>query len=263
MGNLSARAWRTAAAAALAAGLLAGCARGPTRAPERDRLVAELADALREQALGVEDPVRRERLVTGLIQLRDLVWRDSVLKAAGPVEGEPDLPAPPGGLMPAPAWAVMFAPRSLVIGFFTQSKNFDEVPGPDGLEVRLQPLDQFGDPTKAVGSYRIEVFTQRRLTGETRGRRLGHWFVSVLDAEANRRYYDPVDRSYVFPLLWDRAIEPGTPVIVQATYYPPGGFTEKLFAQRLIRIGGPEKEEAGTEPGEAGASAPATEATPE
>ena len=142
--------------------------------------------------------------------------------------------------MPAPEWATLFAPRSLVIGFFSQSKNFDDVPGHDGLEVRLQPLDQFGDPTKAVGSYRIEVFRRRSHTGEERGGRLGHWFVSVLDAEANRRYYDPVDRSYVFPLLWDKAIPPGTPVIVQATYYPPGGFTEKLFAQRLIRIGGQE-----------------------
>jgi hypothetical protein len=107
----------------------------------------------------------------------------------------------------------------------------------------------------------VELFEQRRLTGEVRGRRLGHWFVSVLDAEANRRYYDPVDRSYVFPLLWDREIAPGTPVIVQATYYPPGGFTEKLFAQRLIQIGGPaDEEEAGAE---AGAEAPAAESTSE
>jgi hypothetical protein len=254
MGNRSTRAWRTAAIAVLVAGLLAGCSRRAAPSPQRDRLVAELADALREQALAVEDPARRERLVTGLIQLRDLVSPDSVLKASVPPAGDPDLPEPPGGKMPAPEWATLFAPRSLVIGFFTQSKNFDEVPGPDGLEVRLQPLDQFGDPTKAVGSYRVEVFQQRIHTGEERGGRLGHWFVSVLDAEANRRYYDPVDRSYVFPLLWDREIPPGTPVIVQATYYPPGGFTEKLFAQRLIRIGGPAPE------ADAGADATADEA---
>lgn len=131
----------------------------------------------------------------------------------------------------------MFAPQSLVVGFFTRSKNFDNVPGDDGLEVRLQPLDQFGDPTKAIGSYRIEVFTYRLQSGEKRGDRLGHWFVAILDAAGNRKYYDPVDRSYVFPLLWDKEIEAGTAVIVQATYYPPGGFTEKLFAQRVVKIG--------------------------
>jgi len=245
-------AWRTAAVAGLAACILVGCSRAPTPAPGRDRLVAELSDALREQALQVEDPGRRERLVTGLIQLRDLVVRDSVLKPTGFATGGPDLPEPAGGMVPVPEWATMFAPRTLVIGFFTRSKDFDGVPGPDGLEVRLQPLDQFGDPTKAVGAYRIEVFEHRTRTGEKRGSRLGHWFVSVLDAKVNRRYYDPVDRSYVFPLLWDKEIPPGTPVIVQATYYPPGGFTEKLFAQRLIRIGGGEadqkaRSEAGSE----------------
>jgi len=240
MGNLRTRAWQAAALAVMAASILAGCSRRPSASSGRDRMVAELADALREQALEVEDPARRERLVTGLVQLRDLVARDSVLKPTATAPGEPDLPEPPGGMMPAPEWATMFAPRSLVIGFFTRSKNFDEVPGPDGLEVRLQPLDAFGDPTKAVGSYRIEVFSRRTHTGEKRGSRLGHWFVSVLDAEANRRYYDPVDRSYVFPLLWNEPLPPGMAVIVQATYYPPGGFTEKLFAQRLIRIGGAE-----------------------
>jgi len=244
------RAWRTAAVAGLAACILVGCSRAPTPTPERERLVAELSDALREQALEVEDPGRRERLVTGLIQLRGLVVRDSVLKPTGFAQGGPDLPEPPGGMMLVPEWATMFAPRTLVIGFFTQSKNFDGVPGPDGLEVRLQPLDQFGDPTKAVGAYRIEVFEHRTRTGEKRGTRLGHWFVSVLDEKVNRRYYDPVDRSYVFPLLWDSEIAPGTPVIVQATYYPPGGFTEKLFAQRLIRIGGGEADqEAGSQAG--------------
>ena len=249
---------RAAVAAALLAagiGLAAGCSRGPSASAERDRMAVELTDVLRREALQVPDETRRERLVTGLIQLRDLLVKPPLLKATEPAPGGPELPEPAGGSAPAPEWATLFAPKSLVIGFFTRSRNFDDVPGDDGLEVRLQPLDQFGDPTKAVGSYRIEVFAYRTHTGEPRGGRLGHWFVSVLDAETNRRYYDPVDRTYVFPLVWDRPIEPGTPVIVQATYYPPGGFTEKLFAQRLIRISEASEEEA------AGAEepAPATE----
>jgi len=222
------------AVAVLAVGLTAGCSRARSSTYERDRLVAELTEVLREEALRVENEARRERLVTGLIQVRDLMTGKAPVPQGGPSAA--DGPVPEGMEGPPPDWARMFAPRSLIIGFFTQSKNFDDVPGPDGLEVRLQPLDQFGDPTKAVGSYRIEVFQYRSHTGEKRGRRLGHWFVSVLDAKANRRYYDPVDRSYVFPLLWDHDIDEGSAVIVQATYYPPGGFTQKLFAQRLIRI---------------------------
>jgi len=218
--------------------LAAGC--GSVRSSERferDRMVLDLADALREEALKVPQDGTRERLVSGLIRLRELMLTESTLKPGQEAPGAPTLPEPAGGDKPAPPWATMFAPRSLVVGFFTRSKNFDDVPGDDGLEVRLQPLDRFGDPTKAVGWHRIEVFEYRLRTGEKLGRRMGHWFVAVLDEASNRQYYDPVDRSYVFPLLWDTEIEPGSAVIVQATYYPPGGFTEKLFAQRVIKIG--------------------------
>jgi hypothetical protein len=226
--------------AGLAAVLAAGC--GSSRAShefERDQMVLDLADALREEALKVPQDGTRERLVSGLIRLRELMRTESSLRPVQEAPGAPTLPKPEGGDQPAPPWATMFAPRSLVVGFFTRSRNFDDVPGDDGLEVRLQPLDQFGDPAKAVGSYRIEIFEYRMLTGEKRGRRLGHWYVTVLDEESNRKYYDPVDRSYVFPLLWNQEIEPGSAAIVQATYYPPGGFTHKLFAQRVIKTGEP------------------------
>ena len=231
--------WAVGLAGALAL-VAAGCgSRRPSQRFQRDKMVLDLADALRAEALEVPQDGQRERLVSGLIRLRELMLTGSTLKPAEEAPGAPTLPGPEGGDKPAPPWATMFAPRSLVVGFFTRSKNFDEVPGDDGLEVRLQPLDAFGDPTKTVGSYRIEVFEYLRRTGEIRGRRLGHWFVAVLDEDSNRKYYDPVDRSYVFPLLWNSVLGPGSAVIVQATYYPPGGFTEKLFAQRVIKIGEP------------------------
>jgi len=229
--------------AALAVGLVGltdwlagGCAGLRSERYERDRMVADLSDALRDEALKLPDGDQRERLVQGLIQVHDMMVGAAMLKPE-PSGGGPKLPEPEGGAAPAPPWAVMFAPKGLVIGFFTRSRNFDNIPGDDGLEVRVQPLDQFGDPTKAVGSYRIEMFAYRLQSEDKRGQRLGHWFVRVLDADANRKYYDPIDRSYVFPLLWNYEVEPGTAVIVQATYYPPGGFEEKLFAQRVIKIG--------------------------
>jgi len=231
---------RALVAAGLLAGVLflaAGCS--VTRSPEADQLImaADLADALREEALKLPDAGPRERMVSGLIQMRELMMGESVMKSSEPSPEGPRLPAPEGGNKPAPAWATMFAPASLVIGFFTRSRNFGGGAGDEGLEVRIQPLDQFGDPTKAVGSFRIEVFLYRVRSSEKKGDRLGHWFIKVLDVESNRKYYDPVDRSYVFPLLWETPIESGVQVIVQATYYPPGGFQEKLFAQRVIKIG--------------------------
>ena len=225
-------------AALVLSALAAGC--GPTAASsrlERDKATLDLADALRDEALQISDVSQRDRLVTGLTQLRQLVLGETLLKPTTAEGSDSALPLPDGGAATAPKWATLFAPTNLVIGFFTRSKDFNGDGADDGLEVRLQPLDQFGDPTKAVGSYRIEVFQYRVRTSEPRGDRLGHWFVSVLDADSSRRYYDPVDRSYVFPLQWDSAIEAGTRVIIQATYYPPAGFHDKLFAQRVIKIG--------------------------
>ncbi len=225
-----------AAALAIVIGAAAaGCAGGLGVGYERRRMAVDLADALQREARKVDDEESRDRLVTGLAQMRELLVGEVEIK---PLEGGapgPAAPAPEG--QAALDWVHMFEPESLVIGFFTRSRDFDGAGGHDGLEVRLQPVDRFGDPTKAVGSYRIEVFQYRRYTTEKRGGRLGHWFVDVLDEEANRRYYDTIDRSYVFPLLYERGIESGTPVIVQATFYPPGDFREKLMAQRVIKIG--------------------------
>ncbi|MGB2937794.1 MAG: hypothetical protein WBD05_06310 [Phycisphaerae bacterium] len=215
----------------------AGCGGWGPAGYEDRRLALELANALRAEALKLPDEEPRERLVTGLSQLREVLLGGMALKPVASRDAGPALPAPPGGVGQAPEWAAMFAPHSLVIGFFTQSKDFDGDGTDDGLEVRVQPLDRFGDPTKAVGSYRIEVFAYRYKSGQKRGARLGHWFVSVLDAKSNRKYYDPIDRSYVFPLLWEQPIEPGATVIVQATYYPPAGFDEKLIAQRVVKTG--------------------------
>ena len=225
---------------AASAGVLAavGCdGWGSSARDDRRLLAVQLADALRQEALQLPDEQPRDRLVTGLGQLRDILIGEVEPKPLDSGEAGPVLPEPAGGLGAVPPWAMLFAPRTLVIGFFTQSRNFDQVPGDDGLEVRVQPIDQFGDPTKAVGSYRIEAFAYRNTSTDKRGRRLGHWFVAVLDAESNSKYYDPIDRSYVFPLLWEEPLPAGMLVIVQATYYPPGGFDEKLIAQRVIKIG--------------------------
>jgi hypothetical protein len=228
------------AGAVLAAACLvqaAGCEGWKRPGNDRTRLALELADALRQEALSLPDEEPRERLVTGLGQLRDVLIGNVEAKPLASGDAGPVLPAPEGGIGPVPPWVTMLAPKSLVIGFFTQSRDFDGRPGDDGIEVRVQPIDQFGDPTKAVGSFRIELFAYQYKTLQKQGRRLGHWFVSVLDAESNRKYYDPIDRSYVFPLLWEEALGQGMAVIVQATFYPPGGFEEKLIAQRVIKIG--------------------------
>jgi len=220
------------ACACLAALSAAGCRSAAEPADRRIERAIDLADVLRAEALKLPEDAQREKVVSGLVRLREVL-----AEAPAPSEPPPVLPEPEGGTGPVPPWARMFEPKTLTIGFFTQTKDFDKVPGDDGLEVRVQPLDRFGDPTKAVGTFRIEVFEYLYRTSEPRGRRLGHWVVQVLDETANRKYYDPLDRSYVFPLLWAAGVPPGMQIIVQVTYYPPGGFEEKIFAERRIKTG--------------------------
>lgn len=134
-------------------------------------------------------------------------------------------------------WAGVFQPAEIHISFFTQSRDFDDKKGDDGIEIRVQPLDQFGDPTKAVGNWRFEVFKYRERSLERRSERLCHWYVQMTTPEQSQRYYDSIDRSYRFPLLWDTPIAPKTRVLIQATFYPPGGHEKKLIAEYVIRIG--------------------------
>jgi hypothetical protein len=220
--------------------LAAGCTTSQGRF-EREKMIVDLADALREEALNLPPNSQRERLVSGLIQLRELMMTETILKPIEEAPNAPRLPTPEGGVKSDPAWAAMFAPKTIAIGVFTKSKSFSGQEGDEGLEVHLHTLDQFGDPTKAVGWYRVEVFAYRTASTDKRGERLGHWIVKVLDADSQRKYYDRVDRCYVFPLLWEKGVEPGKAVVVQATYYPPGGFEKKLFAQRIIKLQEPEE----------------------
>jgi len=217
----------------LVAGLLliviaAGCAAPAPGGPNRQKMVVELADALWEEALSVPQDSQRQRLVTGMTQLRELVTPQPALKPTGAAAGEPN---PARGADP-----LLFAPTSMVIGFFTKPRSFGNQGADRGLEVRLQPLDQFGDPVKVVGSFRIEVFACREEGGENRGERLGHWFIPLMTVESNRTHYDRVDRCYVFPLLWEKGVAPPKAVAVQAAYYLPNEYRERLSAQRLIKL---------------------------
>jgi hypothetical protein len=210
--------------------MAAGCSGGPAQ-DQRRVLAMDLADVLRNEALKIEDQGERDKIVSGLARIREVLGEAPVPKGDAPAV----LPQPEGGIGFVPPWARMFLPKAITIGFFTQTKTFES--GQPGIEVRAQPLDQFGDPTKAVGSYRIEIFEYVLRTTDPKGHRIGHWYVSVLDTDSNRKYYDPIDRSYSFPLLWEGGGAKGAQFIVQVTYYPPGGFEEKIIAQRRIRIG--------------------------
>ena len=136
----------------------------------------------------------------------------------------------------AAQWYELFGPKSCEVTNSTRFADFDGDGTSDGLAVWVLLKDQFGDPVKALGDFRIEAFQYVPRSLDKRGAQKCNWFVSVMSGEEARKYYDAFDRSYRFPLKF--AAAPGDDrLLVQATYYLPDGTGRKLFAQRLVKAG--------------------------
>ncbi len=71
------------------------------------------------------------------------------------------------------------------------------------LEARVELFDDMGDSVKGSGSYRFEL-RDANGTGDER-QRLYTWDVDVLTLKDHQEHYDPITRSYVFPLRLDDA----------------------------------------------------------
>ncbi|MHC4995232.1 MAG: hypothetical protein ACYTGQ_09290 [Planctomycetota bacterium] len=110
-----------------------------------------------------------------------------------------------------------FGPRSIRLHPFTQIAPLD--PGPAvssekgeeaavalAVEARVELLDQLGDVTKGVGSFRFELYDVGP-TASRRGEdlRLQLWEAPVLTLEQNKRQYDSITRTYAFRLPLDVA----------------------------------------------------------
>ncbi len=98
------------------------------------------------------------------------------------------------------------------------------------LEARIEFTDAAGDPTKAVGDLRFELYPLVG-TGERRrrGDLLYRWRVRMFTLEENRTFYDPITRAYLFRLRMDDPLAVGNPLQLNVTYLPPRGHE----AQRL------------------------------
>ena len=71
------------------------------------------------------------------------------------------------------------------------------------LEARIEFFDEMGDSVKAVGKVHLELYATRRRDRPSVDRRLYAWEVSLLTLVKQRRYYDPITRTYMFQLSLD------------------------------------------------------------
>ena len=122
----------------------------------------------------------------------------------------------------------MFAlilPASIRIEPFTRPRSFDDDQIPDGIEVLVRPLDQFGDPVKAVGTFHLELYRFKPASGDSKGDRLEFWEVQVATAKQIKQFWDRTSQMYQFQLGVDQLdrFAPNQKYVLVARYNSPQG----------------------------------------
>lgn len=135
--------------------------------------------------------------------------------------------------VPPPLQAVL--PQSISLHPFTDTRSFTDAGDIDGIEVRLQAFDAFGDATKAFGEIRLELFSYRPHEADPRGERLAAWRIDLNGVEENRRYWKSLSRMYEFPIALDRPMPVGERFVLAAVLENPYG--PRLFARRIFVAG--------------------------
>jgi hypothetical protein len=130
----------------------------------------------------------------------------------------------------------LMLPKEVRIHSFTGTKTFGEGDkAVKGLEVHIEAIDAYGDPTKAFGDFRFELYAFKPLSGDPKGSLITKWNVSLLDPKNNALHWWNVSRTYVFQLHCDKPLTPGKQYVLVATCSSP--YTPRLFAQRVFTAG--------------------------
>jgi len=124
----------------------------------------------------------------------------------------PNAPVPPAVL-----------PAEVRLHPFTGTREFSEAGGLSGIEARVEAMDHFGDPNKAFGTFRFEVYRYRPHQADPKGRRLAPWTIDLTDPQMNMKHWDSLSRQYKFHLHWNEPIPVGQRFILRVVFSPVSG----------------------------------------
>ena len=105
---------------------------------------------------------------------------------------------------------------------FCQIKKSDpSARKPDTIEACVQLKDQFGDPIKALGVFRFEIFRYQPAVSDPRGKRFkinGVQPVKMSDVDMHQEHWDSITRSYRMDLKFPPEAANVKKIVLQVTF---------------------------------------------
>jgi hypothetical protein len=105
--------------------------------------------------------------------------------------------------------------------------SFTKISGTQGqaesgvIETFVELSDQFGDPIKALGTCRFEIYQYRPISSDPRGPRCeidGIQTVDLRDLQVNQKHWDNITRSYRFKIKLPPMSSGADKIVLQATF---------------------------------------------
>ena len=94
-----------------------------------------------------------------------------------------------------------------------------------GIDAYVELLDQFGDPIKAVGEFRFEIFRYQPAVADRRGTRFeeeGMQEVDLRDLGVNQQYWDDITQCYRMRLKLPEEAAALRQIVLQVTFMAEG-----------------------------------------
>ncbi len=101
------------------------------------------------------------------------------------------------------------------------------------LEARFELYDEMGDPVKAAGTFRVELYSIDESLGNAPQRLLYSWSADTLTLGQQREHYDPITRGYLFRLGVDNLKAAREATLLKVSFTPAG--RPRLEAEAVVQ----------------------------
>ena len=125
-----------------------------------------------------------------------------------------------------------WTPRPVAMRIYPSTRFLREG-GVPVLDARVELFDAMGDATKASGQARFELLNGPSVSEQGPPAVLYRWDITQNTLQDQQTYFDPITRSYAYPLRVDDSEVADRPVYLRVTFTLPAG--ERLSDEQKIR----------------------------